>query len=30
MIFYTDDVKYSKTIDVAMMRYFNVETKEKN
>ena len=30
MIFYTDDVKNSKTIDAAMMRFFNAETKAKN
>ena len=30
MIFYTDNAKNSKTINVAMMRFFNVETKAKN
>ena len=30
MIFYTDDAKNSKTIDAAMMRFFNAETKAKN
>ena len=29
MIFYIDDAKNSKTTKVAMMRFFNVETKAK-
>ena len=30
MVFYTDDVKNSKKINVAMMRFFNVKAKVKN
>ena len=30
MILYTDDAKASNTTDVAMIQFFNVETKAKN
>ena len=30
MIFYTDDAKNFETTDVAMMRFFNAETKAEN
>ena len=30
MIFYTDDAKNRRTLDVTMVRFFNAKTKAKN